>query len=72
MGFLLIDAGFDLPAFVVTENQFFGGSLLWVEQGHHFAMHLARIGWVTSVRAGELSQPICYRGVDAILNDAHA
>jgi hypothetical protein len=33
MGFLLIDAGFDLPPFMVTENEFFGRSLLWVEQG---------------------------------------
>jgi hypothetical protein len=49
MGFLLIDAGFDLRAFVLTENEFFGRSLLLIEQGRDEAMHLARIGWVTSV-----------------------
>jgi hypothetical protein len=71
MGFLLIDAGFDLPTFVITLDEVQGGILLWGEQGGDQAMHLMGIGRVARLRSRELSQSLGGGWLDAIFNDAH-
>lgn len=47
MGFLLVDAGFNLPALMVAEDEFCGRRLLRVQQSRHQPKHLARISAVT-------------------------
>jgi hypothetical protein len=71
MGFLLIDAGFDLPTFVITLDEVQGGILLWVEQGGDQAMHLMGIGVVARLRSRELRQSLGGGWLDALFNDAH-
>src|SRR5260370_12587491 len=61
MVLLLIDAGFDLPTFVITLDEVQGGILLWVEQGGDQAMQLLGIGGVPRLTSRELatSSPRC-------------
>jgi hypothetical protein len=67
MVLLLIDAGFDLPTFVITLDEVQGGILLWVEQGGDQAMQLLGIGGVARLRSRELGGG----WLDALFNDAH-
>ena len=54
MGFLLIDARFDLPALMLAVDELEGRSLLWVQQGGHQPMQLTGIGVVARLRSREL------------------
>jgi len=54
MGFLLIDARFDLPALMRTTDELEGWGELRVEQGGHQAVQLVRIGVVAVLRGGKL------------------
>jgi hypothetical protein len=71
MVLLLIDAGFDLPPFVITRDEVQGGILLWVEQGGDQAMHLMGIGGVARLRSRELSQSLGGVRFETILDHAH-
>ncbi len=71
MGFLFIDACFDLPAFMVAEDEPESRSLLRVQQGRHQPMHLGRIGAVARLRGRELCQALSRVRLDAILDHAH-
>jgi hypothetical protein len=71
MGFLLIDAGFDLPALLIAVNELEGRSLLRVEQGCHQAMQLTGIGVVARLRSRELGELLGGVWLDTILDHAH-
>ena len=71
MGFLLVDAPFDLPAFMITEDQFVGRGLFRVEQGRDQAMDLAGVGPITVMGARKLGQALGGQRIEAILDDAH-
>ena len=71
MGFLLIDALFDLEAVMIAEDQFIGRGLLGVEQGRDQAMDLGRVSGITVVRARQLGQALCRQRLDAILDETH-
>ena len=71
MGFLLVDTLFDLPAFMITEDQFGGRSLLGIKQGRDQAMDLSRIGHLTVMGARKLGQALGGQRIEAILDDAH-
>ena len=71
MGFLLIDAGFDLPALMRTPDELEGRGERRVEQGGHQAVQLVRIGVVARLRGGELGQALSGVWLDAILDHAH-
>src|SRR5713101_4382155 len=71
MGFLLIDARFDLPALMIAVDELEGRSLLWVEQGRHQAMQLTGIGVVARLRSRELGQSLGGVRLDAIRDHTH-
>ncbi len=71
MGFLLIDAGFDLPALMIAVDELEGRSLLRVEQGRHQAMQLTGIGVVARLRRRELGESLGGVWLDTILDHAH-
>jgi hypothetical protein len=62
MIFLLIDAGFDLPALMITADEIKGGGELRIEQGGHQSMQLVRIGVVTE--NGPESPALCKAGMN--------
>ena len=71
MVLLLIDAGFDLPTFVITLDEVQGGILLWVEQGGDQAMQLMGIGGVARLRSRELGESLGGVRFETILDHAH-
>src|SRR5260221_13600992 len=71
MVLLLIDAGFDLPPFVITLDEVQGGILLWVEQGGDQAMQLTGIGVVARLRSRKLGESLGGVWLDTILDHAH-
>jgi hypothetical protein len=71
MVFLLSDAGFDLPALMITADELKGRGELRIEQGGHQAMQVVRIGVVARLRRRELSQALGGVRLDAILDHTH-
>jgi hypothetical protein len=71
MGFLLIDASFDLPALMIAVDELEGWSLLRVEQGRQQAMQLTGIRVVARLRRRELGESLGGVWLDAILDHAH-
>jgi hypothetical protein len=71
MIFLLIDAGFDLPALMITTDELKGRGELRIEQGSHQSMQLVRIGVVARLRRRELGQTLGGVRLDMILDHTH-
>ncbi len=70
MGARLVDAEFDLPALMIQQDQFLGGSLLRIQQGSDQPMHSARISPAAVARTGHACQGPCQWRVKPILDDA--
>ena len=68
MNFDLIDAQFDFPAFVVTQDQIEGAVALRVQQGRDEAMHRRWVRGRAGGRVRQQAHPLGDDGVQGILN----